>query len=325
MSAKRKFYQAVALAILLLVLLVTYLLLLLSVAKLPVVWDFAIYYGSARHFWEGQSLYAAVPVDAFGTPPDSIALVRDTLHANLSPPPAMLLMAPLGLWSYESAYSIWTIVSILCGLAAVVWVGSTFDRGNGRVVPTLVLGILLLVYFPTFVNVQLGQVALLLLLLLSIVWVAARAGHDAVAGIALGFALTMKLFAALLLLYFLVRRRWRLAAWSAATLLVTTAAGLLVFGPASFREYLRALETVTWYASNWNASFLDPRTYPSSTCRGWPMASPTGSPWWGLSPWFGCRGLVSASRFPLSSTWALASLWRSCFSPPHWAGSTTSH
>jgi hypothetical protein len=256
MSAKRKFYQAVALAILLLVLLVTYLLLLLSVAKLPVVWDFAIYYGSARHFWEGQSLYAAVPVDAFGTPPDSIALVRDTLHANLSPPPAMLLMAPLGLWSYESAYSIWTIVSILCGLAAVVWVGSTFDRGNGRVVPTLVLGILLLVYFPTFVNVQLGQVALLLLLLLSIVWVAARAGHDAVAGIALGFALTMKLFAALLLLYFLVRRRWRLAAWSAATLLVTTAAGLLVFGPASFREYLRALETVTWYASNWNASFL---------------------------------------------------------------------
>jgi hypothetical protein len=66
----------------------------------------------------------------------------------------------------------------------------------------------------------------------------------------------MKLFVALLLVYFMVRRRWRLVVWSAATLLVTTAAGLLVFGPASFRDYLSALETVTWYASNWNASLL---------------------------------------------------------------------
>jgi hypothetical protein len=167
----------------------------------------------------------------------------------------MLLMAPLGLLSYTSAYSIWTIVSILCGLAAVACLGSTLDRGDARAVPTLVLGILLLAYFPTFINVQLGQVALVLLLLLSIVWVAARGGRDTVAGIALGLALTMKLFAALLLLYFLVRRRWRLAAWSVVTLLITTAAGFLVIGPASFREYLHALETVTWYASNWNASF----------------------------------------------------------------------
>jgi hypothetical protein len=256
MSSTKRPYQTVALAILLLVLLVAYLLLLSSVSKLPVVWDFTIYYASARHFWEGQSLYAAVPVDAFGTPPESISLARDTLHANLSPPPAMLLMVPLGLWSYTSAYSIWTIFSILCGLASVVCLGSTLGRGNGRVVPTLVLGILLLAHFPTFVNVQLGQVALVLLLLLSIVWVAARGGRDTAAGIALGLALTMKLFVALLLLYFLVRRRWRLVAWSAATLLLTTTAGLLVFGLASFREYLSALETVTWFASNWNASFL---------------------------------------------------------------------
>jgi hypothetical protein len=244
------------LALLLLVLLVAYLLLLSNVAKLPVVWDFTIYYASARHFWEGQSLYAAVPVDAYGTPPESIELARDTLHANLSPPPAMLLMLPLGLLSNASAYSVWTLVSILCGIGAVVFLGSTFDRGDSRVLPTLILGILLLAYFPTFVNVQLGQVALVLLLLLSIVWVSARDGRDTIAGIALGVAVTMRLFAALLVLYFLVRRRWRLVALSTATLLATNAAGLLVFGPASFREYLRALETVTWYASNWNASLL---------------------------------------------------------------------
>ncbi len=256
MSSPRRPYQAVALALLLLILLAAYLLLLISVARLPVVWDFTIYYASARHFWEGESLYAPVPADAFVTPPESIELARDNLHPNLSPPPAMLFMAPLGVWPYRSAYSVWTIASILCGLVAVVCLGSTLDQGNGRVVPTLILGVLLLAYFPTFVNVQLGQVALVLLLLLSIVWVSARSARDSVAGIALGLALTMKLFAALLLLYFLVRRRWRLVAWSAATLLVTTAGSFLVFGPASFREYLRALETVTWHASNWNASFL---------------------------------------------------------------------
>jgi alpha-1,2-mannosyltransferase len=297
MSSTRRLYQAVALAILLLVLLVTYLLLLSSVAELPVVWDFTIYYASARHFWEGQSLYAAVPVDALGTPPESIALARDTLHANLSPPPAMLLMAPLGLWSYTSAYSIWTIVSILCGLAAVVCLGTTLDREDGRTGPTLVLGILLLAYFPTFVNVQLGQVALVLLLLLSIVWVAARGGRDTVAGVALGLALTMKLFAALLLLYFLVRRRWRLAAWSAATLLLTTAAGLLVFGPASFREYLRALETVTWYASNWNASFLGFLTRILGGSENVPLV--------------GVPGLAHALSYGLSLAGILALVWLS--------------
>lgn len=256
MASTRKPHLAAALLVLLLVLLGGYLLLLSSVARLSIVWDFTIYYGSARHFWEGESLYAEVPVDAFGIPPEDLALARDTLHANLSPPPAMLLMAPLGLWAYPTAYVIWSIVSILCGLAAILCLGFALEPEEGRITRTIVLAILLFAYFPTFANVQLGQVALVLLLLLSIVWVAARKGRDAVAGIALGLALTLKLFAALLVLYFLVRRRWKLVAWSAATLLLTTVAGLLVFGPASFRQYLRALETVTWYASNWNASLV---------------------------------------------------------------------
>jgi alpha-1,2-mannosyltransferase len=238
------------------VLLVAYFLLLSSATKLPISLDFTIYYASVRYFWEGERIYAKVPVGSFGPMPEGLEFDRDTLHANLSPPAAMLLMAPLGRWELPTAYFIWSTFSIVCGIAAALLLGLAVGGKANRIGRTLALTFLLLAYVPTFTNVQIGQVGLVLLLLLSIVWVAARRGRDGVAGIALGLALTMKLFVGLLVLYFLVRRRWRLVAWSGAVLLLTSLASLIVFGPASFPDYARVLQTVTWYAINWNASLL---------------------------------------------------------------------
>jgi hypothetical protein len=53
-----------------------------------------------------------------------------------------------------------------------------------------------------------------------------------------------------------VQRRWRLVFWCAATVLVAAACGVLAFGPSSYLDYLEGLGSVTWYASNWNASLL---------------------------------------------------------------------
>jgi hypothetical protein len=115
---------------------------------------------------------------------------------------------------------------------------------------------LLLIYFPAFATITLGQVSFLILLLLAISWMAARRGNDAFAGVMLGLAVSLKLYVGLFLLVFLLLRRWKLLGWALGTAAAGALLALAVFGLGAYRQYLAALGSVTWYAASWNASYL---------------------------------------------------------------------
>jgi len=69
---------------------------------------------------------------------------------------------------------------------------------------------------PVVGELALGNVHLLLLGLLGLAWLGVRrgtAGGERIAGIAVGVAAVIKVFPALLLLWFLLTRRWQAAAW----------------------------------------------------------------------------------------------------------------
>jgi len=53
-----------------------------------------------------------------------------------------------------------------------------------------------------------------------------------------------------------VKRRWRTVGWSLGVFLLSILVCLPFVGIASYRRYLDALSSVTWYAASWNASFL---------------------------------------------------------------------
>ncbi len=118
------------------------------------------------------------------------------------------------------------------------------------------MALLLLAYFPAFAAFVLGQVSFLVLLLLAVGWAAARRGNDVLAGVALGLAMSLKLYVGVFLIVFLLLRRWKLLAWALGTLAAGALLALAVFGLSAYRDYLAALGSVTWQASSWNASYL---------------------------------------------------------------------
>ena len=68
--------------------------------------------------------------------------------------------------------------------------------------------------------------------------------------------MSLKIFVGLFLLFFLVRRRWRLLFWFIGTFTLLSLLPLWFFGIDAYKNYITILSSVTWYAASWNASFL---------------------------------------------------------------------
>ena len=220
--------------------------------------DFGKFYYSTRLFLEGQNIYTLIPLDDIETMPDSVKALasRDTLHPNLNPPFQTLLFLPFGLLESGISYVVFSIASILFGFASVRLIYNEMRPLMDERFHYLILLIILLFYYPTWATVLLGQISLYLLWFLVFAWVLSRAGKDSLAGILLGVALSIKIFTGVFLIFFIVRRRWNLVAWYIGTFLLCNLIAVLVFGLDTHLEYLRVLQEIYWYSSNWNASFM---------------------------------------------------------------------
>jgi hypothetical protein len=230
--------------------------------------DLVKFYMSTKYFWEGKNIYTPTPVHIPDTLVDHIVNnftephiktskpKRDNLHPNLNPPVQTFLLAPLGLLSYDKAYILFSIISLSFGLIAIIMIASEIADANNRITILLILLNLILYYFPTWTNIVYGQFSLILLLFITLAWLAGRRGKDTLAGISLGLALSLKLFVGLFLIFFLVRRRWRVLGWFLATFLLVSLLPLLLVGVEVYKNYFSILSGITWYAASWNASFL---------------------------------------------------------------------
>jgi len=223
---------------------------------------------SAKFYWEGKSIYSPVPKINFENPKEKVSdwlkndqsqaiqSSRDTEHANLNPPFQTLLLAPVGLIKYEQAFLIYSFISIISGLVAVLLIAHEMANEKYELSFLFTFMIIILLYFPTWSNIFCGQLSLVLLLLITLAWIAARNGRDALGGIYLGLAMSLKIFVGLFLLFFLVRRRWRLLFWFIGTFRLLSLLPLWFFGIDTYKNYITILSSITWYAASWNASFL---------------------------------------------------------------------
>ena len=224
--------------------------------RYPSVTDFAKFYAAAQLLRAGEDIYAPVAIDALGPLPPEAKFTRAALHPNLNLPIVTALFVPFTWGSFSAGFLWWSILSLLCGFGAILLAATTTER---RAIPrtrVIWLVILLLGYFPTWATVQLGQVSLFLFLLLVIAWAAARQGKNMTAGVAVGVAMLLKIFVLVLIPFFLVQRRWRLAGWSLGVFGAGILVSLALFGVDAHRAYVAVLGDITWYAANWNASLL---------------------------------------------------------------------
>jgi len=87
-------------------------------------------------------------------------------------------------------------------------------------------------------------------------WRAARQQHDWQAGIFLGLACAIKLFAGLFGILFLFHKRWRLLIAMGVSFILISLIPLIYFGPSIYLTYATTFSKIVWYGASWNASLL---------------------------------------------------------------------
>lgn len=175
-------------------------------------YDFSAYWSAAGRLLDGLSPYTAAQLAGpYGPQQQFLYLYPPSLAAAVTPLAALFP-------DYRSAAWVWTAL----GAAVLLWAVLALSRfeplasripllaGRGR----WLLVAAALAFPPVVGELLLGNVHLLLLGLFTAAWLGLRRGTprgEWVAGLAIGVAAVIKVFPALVVLWFLLTRRWRAA------------------------------------------------------------------------------------------------------------------
>src|SRR5215218_4760500 len=183
--------------------------------------DFDTFWRSARAFWQGRDVYAT-----------------GAELKNLNPPLWVLLISPLGLLEPLVAYRCFVLITLFVTVGYLAWMA-----GKLRLRPVwAVIGTaMLLLSSPLLATLALGQIYPILALLLVAAWVADRRDKLSFCGGILGVVVALKPSLAPILLWPLVRRRWRTFGVALVCGAVATLVGAVVVGPGATLDWLRLL------------------------------------------------------------------------------------
>jgi alpha-1,2-mannosyltransferase len=183
--------------------------------------DFDTFWRSAEALWEGRDVYAT-----------------GARLENLNPPFWTVLISPLGLLEPLTAYRTFVLITLAVCVGYLAWMADELRlRGWWAVVGAAML----LLSSPLLATLALGQIYAVLALGLVAAWGAERRDMPLASGIALGLVVAIKPSLLPILLWPLVRRRWRALVAALASAVVATLIGLVVVGPGATLEWLRLL------------------------------------------------------------------------------------
>jgi hypothetical protein len=239
--------------------LVVVLLLLFTVRGFVPAWkhldpDFANYYLAARLYHGGYPVERVYEWTWFQRQKDHAGIERPLVGFMPSTLTSILAIFPLSSLPPLQANRCWLVISLGFLSLAIALLKSITSLTWRRI------GILtFLAVAPLRNNFLLGQVHVLMLLLLALAaWLYFRNWHF-LSGIALASAAAVKIYPALFLLFFLVRKQWRAAAGLACGMAGAALLSVRLFGAEACRTYLREIlsgfrgEMIDPYATAWNS------------------------------------------------------------------------
>ena len=222
---------------------------LLTLARIGIEWrtvpvyfhDFHVFRGEVARARDGGPLYATARSDYFnpGSP------------VYKYPPPYAALIKAFTSWPAERALQLFLATSLLVLAGAWATMLSVFR-------PSWERGLLALIVYlnwePLFESLQGLQLEPLLLLLAALALACLVLGQPFGAGLALGIACAFKVYPGLLVLPYLVRRRWAVVAGAILGLAATLALSALAF-PArlSLDYFTRILPRLGGVALAWDS------------------------------------------------------------------------
>ena len=193
----------------------------ISTTSMNIHGDFDTFWRSAWAFWEGRDIY------------DTGARLE-----NLNPPLWILLISPFGLLEPLVAYRVFVLMTLVMTVGYLAWMA---DEVRLRPVWAVVGSAMLLLSSPLLATLALGQIYPILALLLVASWVADRQNQSSLCGGTLGVVVALKPSLAPILLWPLVRRRWRAFGVALICGAVATLVGAVVVGPGATLDCLRLL------------------------------------------------------------------------------------
>ena len=162
----------------------------------------------------------------------------DVVRVNAHPPTSILLILPLGKQPYGQAYFLWNLFSIGALLISCGLILRELKYSAWASVP---LAALIITSNSLAQQVNQGQLNLVLLLMLTLAWMAWRRDRWVAAGAVVGVMAAIKIFPGFLLVYFLARKKWSGAAAVAGGFCVATAVTGAVLGWECYWNYAVAV------------------------------------------------------------------------------------
>jgi alpha-1,2-mannosyltransferase len=203
--------------------------------------DFDTFWRSARAFWEGRDVYAT-----------------GAELQNLNPPLWVLLISPLGLLEPLVAYRLFALVTLFVTVGYLAWMAREL---RVRAAWAVVGGVMLLLSSPLLATLALGQIYPFLALGLVAAWISDRRGKPLLSGAALGLVVALKPSLVPVLLWPLVRRRWRAVAAAVAAGVAATLLGAVVVGFGATLDWLGLL------SGSSASAYWDNASLPSAAAR----------------------------------------------------------
>ncbi len=203
--------------------------------KQPPVWDFRVFWMYGQLSREGANVYQAGEYRRFEKIFDNNdQFTEAVLNVGATyPPQSMLLFLPLGFWDIHTAYRFWYVLHSACLLLSIELLRRVFLASAG-VWGLALVALLIFSLQSTWSTIALGQMNFLVLLLLLLYWKDWQRGR---AGVWLALAILVKLYVAVVFLFPLLRRCWRVLAWAVVSSLLLAVAALAALGPRTFFSY----------------------------------------------------------------------------------------
>lgn len=225
----------------------------------PVKSDFVQDYFLARAVISGVDPY--LPLDELGV---QFGVPNKIPHSSTHPPSFAVLCMPIGLLSFQQASFVWLFIGLISLLVSIY----LLFRAKPIALPVIFLAAV--AWPPIYFDLSLGQLMLPQLLFLTLAWLTLRSKRDVIGGMLLGLIIAIKLIAWPLLIFLLIRKRFKAVLAGAGILMVTNVIALLLMGVKPVASYYlkNSPEIASLYSNNafnFSAWTVGPRLFAGTT------------------------------------------------------------
>lgn len=215
--------------------------------------DFLQEYLLARSVIDGLDPYTPLPElvqQLIGEVPVAI-LPHSTPH----PPPVILFVLPLGILSYPWASAVWSVLTLLALLWIIFWQQNPLEEAHGSRIGILVTTLIWLGWRPFMEELLYGQLMILLLFLLVAAWRCVHHERNLLGGVLLGLVFAFKLMVWPILLFFAIRKDWKLVSAALVTIILLNLGAMLLITPEVVINYYIETPAITSLYRNFAFNF----------------------------------------------------------------------